>query len=118
MWYICYDKVTDEPRRVIQLATQEKADAIKKYRVSEPYIKIPLVDIIPEVADAPKTEKEKALETLGLTQSDLDNIKKSASQVRCDQLRKDFVTGLASVQSEENKAAVIKAFESSLAACK
>ncbi|AXK61079.1 hypothetical protein [Candidatus Chromulinivorax destructor] len=48
---------------------------------------------------------------------DLDNIKKSASQVRCDQLRKDFVTSLASVQSEENKAAVIKAFDKQLAEC-
>lgn len=49
---------------------------------------------------------------------DYNNITKAASQVRCDQVRKDFVAGLASVQSEENKAGIIKAFESSLADCK
>jgi len=64
--------------------------------------------------DKAKYEREFVTEVL----ADLDNIKKAASQVRCDQLRKDFITGLASVQSEENKAAVIKAFEGSLTDCK
>ena len=78
MWYICYDKVTDEPRRVIQLATQEKADAIQKYRMSEPYDKEPDVKVIHESTATPnvETEKEKTLKTLGLTQDDLDNIKR------------------------------------------
>ena len=35
MWFVCYDKETDEVRRVIKLATLEKAMAIQKYRVEE-----------------------------------------------------------------------------------
>lgn len=50
--------------------------------------------------------------------SDLQNAREAELAVKCDQLRKDFIAGLASVQTEGNKAAVIKAFESSLADCK
>ena len=31
MWYVCKDRKTGDVRRVIELATQEKADVITKY---------------------------------------------------------------------------------------
>jgi hypothetical protein len=82
MWYICYDKETGEVRRVIELSSQAKADAIQKYRMSEALKDKPDVNVIPEPSQEVlpiKTEKEKVLEILGLTQTDIDNIKKIKS---------------------------------------
>ena len=66
----------------------------------------------------PSYQKKYEVELANELATDYSNVKKGESQLRCDQLRKDFVAVLASVQSEENKTAVIKAFESSLADCK
>ena len=82
MWYICYDKITGDVRRIIELSSQAKADAIQKYRMSEALKEKPAVKVIPEPSPESlpsKTEKEITLDILGLTQSDLDNIKKIKS---------------------------------------